>query len=173
MKARLVVMLPQRSGLWPVFPGDELARTRHQKIAPRAVVRGAVRELGKGGKGDKDKDDKDDDGAFEHGTPRGGTALSAAAAGSAGLAVLASGLAAGSEVNGAVASAVSAGATVGSAAARRRATVLAGAAVRTLRHKLRSGGGHTGWSAAWAVSIGARLRDAQLVSLHRVTRRAP
>jgi hypothetical protein len=30
---------------------------------------------------------------------------------------------------------------------------------RTLLHKLAAGGGHTGWSAAWAVAIAARLRE--------------
>lgn len=38
-------------------------------------------------------------------------------------------------------------------------SLLAGAARRTFHHKIEAGGGHTGWSAAWAVGIGASLRD--------------
>ena len=36
------------------------------------------------------------------------------------------------------------------------------AARRTLRRRLRSGGGHVGWSSAWAVSLWARLGEGSL-----------
>lgn len=38
------------------------------------------------------------------------------------------------------------------------------AAHRTLEARLRAGGGHTGWSRAWALCLAARLRDAPLAS---------
>jgi alpha-L-fucosidase 2 len=44
----------------------------------------------------------------------------------------------------------------------RGAPDLAAAARKTLEHRLKHGGGHTGWSRAWIINFWARLEDGQL-----------